>query len=490
MKTINLDNIEVEDLSSAEDEEEDDEQPEFECNKCSSRVGREKTQQKHTEKMHPRVDCAVCRESFRDVAKLQQHILTVHSNKSEDVTEALERHMQLLNSVLINQETIEVKLNNMYLKQACLAIEMKEVKDIQQSAVMPVESPPPLSTSNDPQQPPTYARMTSTEAPQQALLAPQQLPLAQQQPLLATQGLTLAPHQALRAPLQLPLPPQQPPRAPQGLTLAPQQATCGPKIVWVGDSIAHHVNFEDIEKALKSKMRKKKAYGSVRASGQKFPESNFTEVVPRELRDQSADILVMQASSVDLTNIPADASKEYCEQVALVSSQNMVTVAKNALASNSNIKNVLVFETTPRYDNKHDINVYAQKKLQEAKDEAKDNRIVIGKHSLACSGGHRVSRYGVHGNPRVDGVHLRGSSGMVAYTRSVAKVLAEVGLITEQEAAEMSRNKNIKFVKENGGWNKNKANKGRTPRPAQQISVFELATQNRFGPLQYQQGNC
>ena len=165
MKTINLDNIEVEDLSSAEDEEEDDEQPEFECNKCSSRVGREKTQQKHTEKMHPRVDCAVCRESFRDVAKLQQHILTVHSNKSEDVTEALERHMQLLNSVLINQETIEVKLNNMYLKQACLAIEMKEVKDIQQSAVMPVESPPPLSTSNDPQQPPTYAEMSHIGAP-------------------------------------------------------------------------------------------------------------------------------------------------------------------------------------------------------------------------------------------------------------------------------------------------------------------------------------
>ena len=56
-------------------------------------------------------------------------------------------------------------------------------------------------------------------------------------------------------------------------------------MVWVGDSIAHHIDFDDIEKAVKTKI-KKKAYGSVKASGQKFPDSNFTKVVPRELRGQ------------------------------------------------------------------------------------------------------------------------------------------------------------------------------------------------------------
>jgi hypothetical protein len=258
-------------------------------------------------------------------------------------------------------------------------------------------------------------------------------------------------------------------------------------MVWVGDSIAHHIDFEDIEKAVKTKIKKKKAYGSVKASGQKFPDSNFTDVVPRELSGQQADILVMQASSVDLTNIPADASKEYGQQVAFISSQNMVTVAKNALAANPTIKQVLILQTTPRYDDKYELNLFSQKKLEEAKDSAKDDRIVIGKHSLDCSGGLRVARYGVAGKARVDGVHLRGSSGKVAYTRSVAKVLAEVGLITEQEAGEMSRNKNVQFTKEGEGWTQNKTKKGRAPRPAQQMSTFELATQNRFGPLQ---GNC
>ena len=30
-------------------------------------------------------------------------------------------------------------------------------------------------------------------------------------------------------------------------------------MVWVGDSIAHHIDFDDIEKAVKTKIKKKKA---------------------------------------------------------------------------------------------------------------------------------------------------------------------------------------------------------------------------------------
>ena len=257
----------------------------------------------------------------------------------------------------------------------------------------------------------------------------------------------------------------------------------------VGDSIAHHVDFGDLEKASQTKIRRKKAYGSVKASGQKFPEANFTEVVPRELRNEQVDLLILQASSVDLTNIPADASREYSQQQALISSQNMVTVAKNALAANPSVKKVLLFQTAPRYDDKHELNQYAQEKLMEAKINANDDRIIIGKHSLTCTGGLRVSRYGVRGKPRVDGVHLRGSSGMVAYTRSVAMVLAEVGLITNEQAANMSRNKIIRLNKEGEGWSLNSGKKGRAPRPAEQLTTFQLATQNRFGPLQPEQGN-
>ena len=147
----------------------------------------------------------------------------------------------------------------------------------------------------------------------------------------------------------------------------------------------------------------------------------------------------------------------------------MVTVAKNALAANPTIENVLLFETAPRYDAKHKLNQYAQEKLMEAKINASDDRFIIGKHSLACKDGLRVSR--------------------VAYTRSVAKVLAEVGLITSEEAANMSRNKLIKFNKEGEGWSKINGKQSRASRPVEQLTTFQLATQNRFGPLQPEQGN-
>ena len=40
---------------------------------------------------------------------------------------------------------------------------------------------------------------------------------------------------------------------------------------------------------------------------------------------------------------------------------------------------------------------------------------------------------------------------------------------------------------EGEGWKENQGRRGRAPRPAQQQSTFELATQNRWGPLM---GNC
>ena len=72
----------------------------------------------------------------------------------------------------------------------------------------------------------------------------------------------------------------------------------------------------------------------------------------------------------------------------------------------------------------------------------------------------------------------------MAYTRSVAKVLADLGLMTVEAAANLSRNKNITFNKEGEGWTQNQNKKSRAPRPAAQLSTFELATRNMFAPLQ------
>ena len=162
MKTINLDNIEMEDLSDVKDDDNIESQPYFECNHCSFRYNRAELLLQHKEKTHQTFNCSVCREKFTDVTNLQEHILRVHCMKSDAITEALKMHLQLLSSVLSNQATIEQRLSSMALKQSCLATDISAVKETQKLAVTvkPVENPPPPSllsvvTSPPLQQPPS-----------------------------------------------------------------------------------------------------------------------------------------------------------------------------------------------------------------------------------------------------------------------------------------------------------------------------------------------
>ena len=82
----------------------------------------------------------------------------------------------------------------------------------------------------------------------------------------------------------------------------------------------------------------------------------------------------------------------------------------------------------------------------------------------------------------MDGIHLKGSSGKMAYTRSVANILAAAGLISPEGAAQVGKNLNIKLKKSGERWNQ--VENGRGSRQPQQLSTFQTATQNRFGVLQ------
>ena len=104
MKTINLDNIDVEDISDVEDEGDIESQPNFECNHCNFRDGRAATLLNHKEKTHPTFACSVCKERFTDIENLQEHILTKHCIKADAITEALKMHLQLLSNVLSNHD--------------------------------------------------------------------------------------------------------------------------------------------------------------------------------------------------------------------------------------------------------------------------------------------------------------------------------------------------------------------------------------------------
>ena len=159
--------------------------------------------------------------------------------------------------------------------------------------------------------------------------------------------------------------------------------------------------FDELEKATKSKIKRRKAYGHVRASNQTFPEKNFTDIVPKEMSENKPDVLVLQRDSITLTNLSPGAPQEYARQEVMLASYNMVTVATNALAANPQLQHVVVMEAVPRFDGKEQLNDYGNKMLHKAKQESDSshkNKVTIGVHNLQCEGqyaeGLVASRYG------------------------------------------------------------------------------------------------
>ena len=80
-------------------------------------------------------------------------------------------------------------------------------------------------------------------------------------------------------------------------------------------------------------------------------------------------------------------------------------------------------------------------------------KVVIGEHKLQCHGATRVSRYGaegtrVRGKP-VDGLHMRGGSGKIAYTRSMAGIMVQAGITSSARVEQVFKNRVIQLKKNN-----------------------------------------
>ena len=82
------------------------------------------------------------------------------------------------------------------------------------------------------------------------------------------------------------------------------------KTLFIGDSISGNVDISALEGATQSKFVTAKAYGSVyddasnvAKQAARFPRSNFNDVVPAQLRKDDYKTLVLQAGSVDISNL-------------------------------------------------------------------------------------------------------------------------------------------------------------------------------------------
>ena len=270
-----------------------------------------------------------------------------------------------------------------------------------------------------------------------------------------------------------------------------------PKVLYVGDSVAHTADLRKLEKSHKCRIRSVRAYSSVYDNQASFPRNNFKDVVADNLENpgrENYDILVMSCPTVDITNMDhVKDTKDMMEEKAVESSKNMMIIAEQALARKSgSLKKVIIMEHPPRFDGvKSQLVEIANSALKQLhlKSSSKD-MIVIGRHSLESSGGgsSHLARYQDYYTGRYDGVHLYGRTGTRDYTDSVNTMFlmalsdtrAELGNMEEDhttcEQAQYQRSQAMKRTNRQSGYYR-----------YEKQHTFSVPTQNRFSL--FNQGN-
>ena len=313
--------------------------------------------------------CALCGQKCRNVSSLQEHIIKTHCTQPHQMLDMLKVQQDILNTILVNQSTQKNTMDTIALTQKAVITDIKNLKRTATAPLLPVASPP-LTTPQESLAPRKTPQDTS--APRGPADSPPNPPPAIQP---ATTTMADIVRQSMAEQTESP-------------DVLHEQQPCASSILYMGDSIFRNVYMEKIEKqAAGAEVTVVKAYSSAYDSNKKnkFKSSNFTDLVPKELGKARHDALVMQASSVDLTNYKTETNKEKQRQIAQSSNANMLSVATTAAANHPELKKVLVFERAPRFDELEELNKFANKDLHDQWlqfDQEFKDKIVIGKHNL------------------------------------------------------------------------------------------------------------
>ena len=87
----------------------------------------------------------------------------------------------------------------------------------------------------------------------------------------------------------------------------------------------------------------------------RFPDKNFANVIESELKKDPTDVLIIQAGSVDISNMKTKGNNamkygEYFKQQTIISASNLFTTVSNAVSCNPSLSKAIIMKQTPRYD--------------------------------------------------------------------------------------------------------------------------------------------
>ena len=476
-------------------------QESFTCEECTAEFQNSEGLRKHIlthKKTSPsqsgstNIKCDQCSHISEDVSSLVKHIRTNH--KAE--------HCQFCEHVAENKETLQNHMMEKHGEVVILHTMAQQVDHVSESFVLFEKFKDELGNV-------LKSILDTQNAVKQELflIRNKQTELSS---LVIQSHCTAAPSrpdQQMEAPAaeRLVPPPPPPSRAaptPPPPSTTPHQRQEKSKILFVGDSISRNVDISTLEDATQSKIVTARAYSAVHDTvrnvakqAARFPNSNFTDVVPAELSKANYQSLVLQAGSVDITNLDTknNPSKhlEYFRQETVKSANSFFQTGVNAISAYPSLEKVVLMKQVPRYDPANVDPLAIKPALSQLYDNTitdlwmtskHKGKIAIGSHNIACTGAIKEARYRETKTGKYDGIHLYGSSGRKAYTQSVLNIMKwseltsseyEFHLSCAQHKYQQIQNRNRQGGNKRTGQNRRNV----------ENAVFTVPTQNRFDRL-------
>ena len=213
-------------------------------------------------------------------------------------------------------------------------------------------------------------------------------------------------------------------------------------LLWVADSINSNADFGYLSKKMKMRIKSAKAYSAIHDENSQFPNLNFLDVVEKELNEGSFKALVIGGGSIDISNLdtknnPDENISNFREKV-INSAHAIFTIAETALVHFPSLKNVIVLKRAPRFDPIETDPLNLKPQLSALADSVSfglwcdskfKNKIILGGQDIPNGENEHTNVFGSTGTLSYDGLHMKGPSGRLFFTRSIQKVLIKANLI-------------------------------------------------------------
>ena len=214
---------------------------------------------------------------------------------------------------------------------------------------------------------------------------------------------------------------------------------------WVGTSLSKALNRKKFENDADVELTVVKAY-CIKEEGL-YKKTNFQATVPEIVKNGSADTIVLQTGSIEITNIDVnkammDTTKELNQYKkewfakAEEDSTNLFSIAEEAIARDENLK-VVIVKRLPRFDRTSTDMLGIKSQLSKFVNHVYDqlwlkrgspDRISIVELGLDCGKSNYLREiiYGTHNDPKYDRIHLIGNHSAWHFTYRAVNAISSI----------------------------------------------------------------